>query len=111
VEVKHAETAKVPANGLPENFTLHAMMAPVLSYIARPAINTITRILMIIAERVQEKDIPHDSPLLAVFAISSRNGPYAVKCTVPCCASKNHRCKECGGTNTCQNCKGTGYRP
>ena len=38
------------------------------------------------------------------------NNPFGgVKCSDPNCIAKNHRCNECGGTNICQKCKGTGY--
>ena len=40
------------------------------------------------------------------------NNPYGGHlCSDPDCARKNHRCEECGGTNICQSCKGTGYLP
>jgi len=35
---------------------------------------------------------------------------FGVTCSDSYCIAKNHRCKDCGGTHVCQNCKGKGYK-
>ena len=35
---------------------------------------------------------------------------FGVKCTDSWCIEHNHRCKQCGGTHVCSNCKGKGYK-
>jgi len=35
---------------------------------------------------------------------------FGVTCSDSYCIAKNHRCKDCGGTHVCQNCKGKGSK-